>query len=93
MGGARVEEEAFQNGGANVEEFAYGWRSLENDLRHTHATEMYRQGIDIKIIQQRLGHHSPAFTLETYIHLFHEDVAEQFERLDDHYAKRGGVER
>jgi len=40
-----------------------------HDLRHTHASHLLRAGVDIKTIQERLGHSSPAFTLEVYTHL------------------------
>ena len=40
-----------------------------HDLRHTHATIALRAGIQPKIISQRLGHESPAFTLKQYAHV------------------------
>lgn len=40
-----------------------------HDFRHTHATILYNKKIDIKTIQERLGHSDISTTLNTYIHL------------------------
>lgn len=42
-------------------------------LRHTYASRLFSHGVNVKAVQKLLGHHSPAFTLETYIHLLPED--------------------
>lgn len=39
-----------------------------HDLRHTYAVLAASKGIDVKTIQESLGHHSPAFTMEVYGH-------------------------
>lgn len=39
-------------------------------LRHTHASAMIAAGMDVKTLQERLGHASPTITLGTYGHLF-----------------------
>ncbi len=39
-----------------------------HDLRHCHATHLLRAGVNAKVVQERLGHHSAAFTLATYGH-------------------------
>jgi integrase len=39
-----------------------------HDLRHTHASLMLQQGIHPRIVSERLGHGSAAFTLDTYAH-------------------------
>lgn len=36
------------------------------DLRHTHATLLLADGEPTKVVQERLGHHSSAFTIDTY---------------------------
>lgn len=38
-------------------------------LRHTHATHLLAEGVDVKVLQQRLGHSSAALTLDTYSHV------------------------
>lgn len=40
-----------------------------HDLRHTHATLALRAGVPVKVISERLGHESPAFTLTQYAHV------------------------
>ena len=40
-----------------------------HDLRHTHASVLLAAGVDIKVIQKRLGHASSQVTLQTYLHL------------------------
>jgi len=40
-----------------------------HDLRHSHATLMLKSGIHPKIVSERLGHATVAFTLDTYSHV------------------------
>jgi integrase len=40
-----------------------------HDLRHTHATLALQAGVPVKVISERLGHESPAFTLKQYAHV------------------------
>ena len=37
-----------------------------HSLRHTHATGLLKAGTNPKIVQERLGHYSAAFTLDAY---------------------------
>jgi integrase len=39
-----------------------------HDLRHTHATLALQAGVPVNIVSERLGHHSPGFTLRQYAH-------------------------
>lgn len=39
------------------------------DLRHTHATLLLAAGVNPKVVSERLGHSSVAFTLDTYAHV------------------------
>lgn len=51
------------------------------DVRHTHATYLVAEGVDIVAISKRLGHTNVAMTLNTYSHALPESdkkLAEQF---------------
>lgn len=50
-----------------------GWAGFHT-LRHTCATMLFRSGLNAKQVQVWLGHHSPAFTLATYVHLLPDDL-------------------
>ena len=55
-----------------------------HDLRHTHATSMLGSGVHPKIVSERLGHTSVAFTLDTYSHVvpgLQEAAAESFDKM------------
>jgi integrase len=56
-------------------------------LRHTCATILFRRGLNAKQVQVWLGHHSPAFTLATYVHLLADDLPEPW-FLDEVTAER-----
>lgn len=43
-------------------------------LRHTSATRLFKAGWNAKQVQLALGHHSPAFTLNVYVHLLADDL-------------------
>ncbi len=43
-------------------------------FRHTAASLLFANGANVVRIQRFLGHHSPAFTLDTYIHLLDDDL-------------------
>jgi integrase len=49
------------------------WCSFHT-LRHTAASRFFRAGSNAKQVQAVLGHHSPAFTLATYVHLIDDDL-------------------
>lgn len=52
-------------------------------FRHTCATMLFRRGWNAAQVQRFLGHHSPAFTLSTYVHLLPSDLPEPtFEPLE-----------
>ena len=51
------------------------WAGLHT-LRHTCASTLFRSGWNAKQVQMVLGHHSPAFTLATYVHLIPDDLPE-----------------
>lgn len=41
-------------------------------LRHTHASLLIKNGVDVGIVSERLGHTSPGFTRNVYQHLYDE---------------------
>lgn len=53
-----------------------------HDLRHTHATQMLKQGVHPKVAQERLGHATIAVTLDLYSHVMpgmQEDAASRMD--------------
>ncbi len=55
-----------------------------HDLRHTHATLMLTLGVPLKVVSERLGHSTPAFTMAVYQHVLpgmQRDAANTFARL------------
>lgn len=52
-----------------------------HDLRHTQASLMLYAGVDMKIIQQRLGHANFATTADMYAHLMTDSQAKATEKL------------
>jgi integrase/recombinase XerD len=49
-------------------------------LRHTHATELLRNGMDATYVQKRLGHASVQTTISTYAHLTDDDLKRAYQR-------------
>ena len=57
-----------------------------HDLRHTHATLLIKEGVPVKVVSERLGHATTAFTIETYQHVLpgmQADAARLFAGLVD----------
>ena len=77
----RVLKPAAANAGLGVWEIVPGrkqpvarsWVGFHT-LRHTCATLLFTHGANAKQVQAWLGHHSPAFTLATYVHLLPDDL-------------------
>lgn len=55
-----------------------------HDLRHSYAVASIRAGDDIKTVQSNLGHHSAAFTLDTYAHATAQMKRESADRMQAH---------
>ena len=53
-----------------------------HDLRHSYAVAALRSGDDIKTVQVNLGHHSAAFTLDTYAHATEQMMRESSDRME-----------
>ena len=60
-------------------------------LRHTHATILIRAGWDASYVQKRLGHAQVQTTLNTYVHLEAEDLAQKWREYQAQLkAHKGG---
>jgi integrase len=53
-----------------------------HDLRHSHATQLLRDGVHAKVMSQRLGHSSVAITLDLYSHVDDQMESDAAARLD-----------
>lgn len=53
-----------------------------HDLRHTHASLLFNDGKNIKMISQRLGHSDVGITLSVYAHLAHDAQDEAADSID-----------
>ena len=53
-----------------------------HDLRHSYAVAALQSGDDIKTVQQNLGHHTAAFTLDVYGHVTEQMKRESAARMD-----------
>ena len=51
-------------------------------MRHTFASLLIRQGVNIKVVQMLLGHKEISETLDTYGHLFPNDLQDAIMQLD-----------
>ena len=58
-----------------------------HDLRHSHASYLIQQGVAITAISRRLGHSSPAITLNTYAHCYKDNEAEIAEILEKDFKR------
>ena len=53
-----------------------------HDLRHSHASMLINLGANPVLVAERLGHESPAITLEVYSHLFPHKQAEIVAKIE-----------
>ena len=53
-----------------------------HDLRHSYAIAALQSGDDIKTLQENLGHHAAAFTLDTYAHVTQTMKQESANRME-----------
>lgn len=59
-------------------------QSFYNDLRHTYAVNALQSGDDIKTVQDNLGHHTAAFTLDTYGHVTEKMKQDSADRMEQY---------
>jgi len=57
-----------------------------HDLRHTHAALSIAEGVQPKVLQERLGHRNITTTYNIYGHLFHGYDDELVDALDDTFT-------
>ena len=61
-------------------------------FRHTVASRLFAQGRNVVQVQRWLGHHSPSFTLDTYVHLLDGDLGEPLAPLATNSTTNNGQE-
>ncbi len=60
-----------------------------HDLRHTHATHLFRAGIHPKMVSERLGHSTVGITLDLYTHVIEGMDRDAAERIDERFREVG----
>ena len=82
--GAAIHPDAFSARWGKVRDTS-GLPSIRfHDLRHTHASLALQAGVPAKVVSERMGHATVAFTLDVYSHTIpslHRDAAEQIAAL------------
>jgi len=53
-----------------------------HDLRHSYAVAALQSGDDVKTVQENMGHHTAAFTLDVYGHVTEQMKKESAARMD-----------
>ena len=61
-----------------------------HDLRHTYAVLAIQSGVDIKTVQENLGHHTAAFTVDVYGHVTERMQKEAAARMEATITARKG---
>ncbi|MCL2140300.1 MAG: site-specific integrase [Dehalococcoidia bacterium] len=64
-----------------------------HDARHTHATLMIKQGVNIKVVQERLRHKNIETTLGIYSHVLPGMQEEAAKIFDDEFAPEQSLEK
>lgn len=58
-----------------------------HDMRHTHASLLFKENVHPKIVQERLGHSSIETTLDTYSHMLPNMQESAAQKLDEMFNK------
>ena len=58
-----------------------------HDLRHSHASQLLRQGVSAKVVSERLGHSSIGITLDIYSHVLPGMQKEAAAKIDFAFKK------
>ncbi len=59
-----------------------------HDLRHSAATIMISMGVNVKVVQEVLGHSKINMTLDTYTHVLPSMQQDATQRLDNLYGQK-----
>ncbi len=57
-----------------------------HSLRHTHANQLLRDGVHVKVVSERLGHSTISITLDIYAHTIPNMQADAAARIDAAFA-------
>lgn len=68
-GGLRAPSTVSRGFSALAREHGFDHEVTFHTLRHTHATTLLTNGIDVRTVSERLGHADPALTLRYYAHV------------------------
>ncbi len=55
-----------------------------NALRHSFASNLYAQGVEIKVVSKLLGHASTQITYDRYVHLFEDEINDTLRQASGH---------
>lgn len=78
--------------------FTSSWRMLADrakvdirfhDLRHSHATQLLKQGIHPKVVSERLGHSTIMLTMDVYSHVLPDMQKEAADKVDEAFTTMG----
>ena len=85
-----------KGGFIDLHNFERWWRTFRNEngfmelkfheLRHTQATQLLANGVDVKTVQTRLGHSNAALTLNWYAHAIPENDEKAADMLGNLFA-------
>jgi integrase len=83
---------AFRSPSRLSQDFAAAMDTLKIDctlhgLRHTHVSQLIAAGLDVLTISRRIGHASPAITLNVYGHLFSDTDTRAADIMEATFAK------
>lgn len=67
----------------------YGFGGLKyHELRHTQATQLLANGVDVKTVQSRLGHSDASLTLNQYAHAIPDNDEKAAQLVGELFARR-----
>ena len=60
----------------------HGFAVRFHDLRHTHASQLLRHGVPVRVVSERLGHATASITLDVYAHILPGQQEEAAAKID-----------